>query len=191
MGPATAPIYPLWPVNSIFMRTPLRHRKRDNSDLPDADHLKRGIEPGGFVDHIGLEAVNQESQLFAPKELAGPQHLRSGNRGNSLFAWTYGITERRPLSRNSSAAALMDRKRHARALRNVEQRVLPVGKIKHPKPRIDLGSDRLAAGGAVKVAPSQLRLAIRIQVAISADCFRARPQLQRIHAATQPVATVG
>ena len=93
-------------------------------------------------------------------------------------------------SRTSSICSLADRReREPGTLRNIQQGVLAIGKIQHPQPRIDLRSDRLAARGAVKIPPSQLRLTVRGSGCDIGDCFPAHPRWTRTRAAIRQAAS--
>src|SRR5215471_9290606 len=59
-----------------------------------------------------------------------------------------------------------------RPLRNVQQRVFAIGKIQNPKPRVHFLVNRVATGRPVQTAPAQLRLAVRIQVAVAPVIFK-------------------
>ena len=59
-----------------------------------------------------------------------------------------------------------------RAFRNVEKRMVAIGKIQNPKTRIDFISDRAAASRAVEISFSKLRFAVRRQIAISPIVFK-------------------
>src|SRR5436309_340928 len=58
--------------------------------------------------------------------------------------------------------------RDARAFGNVEQRVLSIGQIQHPEPSVQLFFNGSSTGRAVQAPLPQLRLAMWIEVAVSA-----------------------
>ena len=50
-------------------------------------------------------------------------------------------------------------KRQPRALRNVQERMVPIREIQDPKPSVDLSVNRIPAGAAVQISLAKLGLA--------------------------------
>src|ERR1700733_14905383 len=64
-----------------------------------------------------------------------------------------------------------DRKGDSRLLRDVDQRVRPVGEIQYPKPSINLRADRFSARRAVQAPLAELWFAKRVLIHVALICL--------------------
>ena len=94
----------------------------------------------------------------------------------------------RPLSHRAELRSFVDRgKRKSGSLRDVQQRMVAIGEIQHPKPRVDLLSNCLAAARPVKVSLSKLRLTVWPQVAVATIVLKHVDDAQCIRGAMRPI----